>query len=106
MGAAMKLSLPPLDMDYVLRTIDGADTPSPIDPFSWETLASDPAYLRNLPGTKKKINPATVKPLTLPDNRLLRYQWKSTIGAGAFGRVQLGEFHRCSCVPVLTVSVY
>ncbi|KAF8883600.1 kinase-like domain-containing protein [Mucidula mucida] len=81
----MKLSLPPLDLEHIL----GADTPSPIDPFSWESLASDPAYLRKLPGTKKKVNPATVKPLTLPDNRLLRYQWKSTIGAGAFGRVQL-----------------
>ncbi len=94
----MKLSLQHLGLVDIILDTGGPDTPgtpSPVECYSWESFVSDPANFDKLPTTiKKKFNLTTVKPRTLPDNRLLRYQWKSTIGAGAFGRVQLGEFHR------------
>ncbi|KAF8992911.1 kinase-like protein [Hymenopellis radicata] len=53
----------------------------------------------------KKFDSAMAKPRTLPVNRLLRYKWKATVGAGAFGRVQLvRSLHDGHCYAIKTMK--
>ncbi|KAF8906401.1 kinase-like domain-containing protein [Mucidula mucida] len=73
-------------MDDILHNNEELDTPSPIESSSSDLSTSDSSCsglrVSNVPSP-------SVGPRTLSENRLLRYKWKRTVGAGSFGRVQL-----------------